>query len=94
MIEAKNITNEISALSLHLDNNAGDMNKSDPSEQFISDEIKRLNKRRQIINDSFLAWIPSKYFEKEKDKLKYYEKENDVPKLKIQIKALIFILDK
>lgn len=65
-----------------------------PSEQFVTSEISRLSKRRQLIADSYSAWIPSKYFEKDKDKLKEYEKENGIPKLKIQLKALKFILDK
>lgn len=65
-----------------------------PSEDFIFSEITRLNNRRKLINDQYEAWIPSRYFEKENEKLKEYAKENGIPKLKIQLKSLKFILDK
>lgn len=65
-----------------------------PSEQFIGSEIKRLENRRALINKQFESWIPSKFFEKEKDKLKEYEKEMGIPKIRMQLRALKFIINK
>src|ERR1700721_1062937 len=62
-----------------------------PSEEFIKTEISRLNKRVSMVKDQFKDYVRSKYFEKEKDKLKAYLKECGVPKLKLQLKALRFI---
>jgi hypothetical protein len=68
--------------------------EQDNREDFLSSELDRLNKRVQLINDGYADWIPSKYYEKEKDQLKDYLKEMGIPKLKAQIKALRFILNK
>lgn len=68
--------------------------EQDNRQEFLEKELNRLNNRVQLINDGYADWIPAKWFEKEKDKLKEYLKEMGVPKLKTQIKALRFILDK
>ena len=65
--------------------------ESGPSTEFLKKEISRLTNRIQLINDQFADYLPTQYFEKEKDKLKHYLKECGVPKLKIQLKALRFI---
>lgn len=64
-----------------------------PSEEFVKSEIGRLRNRLQLINDQFKEWVPTQYFETDKEKLKEYLKEMGVPKLKIQIKALTFIIN-
>lgn len=65
-----------------------------PSEEFVNGEIKRLENRKSMINQQFTSWIPSKYFEKEKEKLKEYEKEMGIPKIRMQLRALKFIINK
>lgn len=68
--------------------------EQDNREEFLNSELDRLNKRVSLINKDYINWIPSKYYEKENHKLKDYIKEMGVPKLKAQIKALRFILNK
>lgn len=68
--------------------------KTFPSEEFVEAEIKKLNNRRNMINKNFDSWIPTQYFEKEKDKLKEYDKQMGVPKIKAQLRALKFINNK
>lgn len=68
--------------------------EQDNREVFLESELERLNTRIQLINDDYSDWIPTRYFEKEKDKLKEYLKVTGVPKLKNQVRALRFILDK
>lgn len=68
--------------------------EQDNREQFLEAELKRLNNRVQLINNDYEHWIPSKYYVKENEKLKDYLKETGVPKLKLQIRALRFILNK
>lgn len=65
-----------------------------PSEEFIGSEIKRLENRESLINKQFECWTPTKYFVTEKEKIKEYRKEMGVPKIKIQLKALKFIINK
>lgn len=68
--------------------------EQDNREEFLLKELERLNKRSQLIHDGYSDWVPNKYFVKEKDKLAEYLKMMDIPKLKTQIKALRFILNK
>lgn len=65
-----------------------------PSEEFIDSEIKRLEDREALINKQYPVWIPSKYFATDKEKLKEYKKEMGVPKIKVQLRALKFIINK
>jgi len=62
-----------------------------PSEEFIKSEIGRISKRIELIHEQFEEWTPSQYFEKEKEKYNAYMKECGVPKLRLQLKALLFI---
>jgi hypothetical protein len=68
--------------------------ESDPSDDFLSKEIERLANRINLIHIEFAKYIPTKYFEKDKDRLKYYLDENDVPRLRLQLSALRFIANK
>lgn len=67
--------------------------EQDNREDFLKQELDRLQKRKDLIQKDFVNWIPNKFFEKEKHKLKEYEKEMDIPKIDRQIKALKFILN-
>lgn len=65
--------------------------ESSPTEAFIRSESDRIQKRINLISADYPRWITSKFFIKEKEKLKEYLKENEVPKLKMQLSALFFI---
>jgi hypothetical protein len=64
-----------------------------PTDEFLKGEIGRLSARYKKIMDLFPAWTPTQYFEKEKDKLREFEKLNDIPKLRMQTRALRYIAD-
>src|ERR1700761_7841556 len=52
--------------------------ESGPTDEFLKSEIERLSTRYKKIMELFPAWTPTQYFEKEKDKLKEFEKLNDI----------------
>jgi hypothetical protein len=62
-----------------------------PSDDFLKQEINRLEARYTKIMEHFPVWTPTQYFEKEKDRLKEFQKINDLPKLKLQMRALRYI---
>ena len=70
--------------------------KSDPDLKFITSEVSRLAKREKVIYAGYEVWSETpntKQFKNDKDKLKFYQKENGIPKIKTQLKALRFILN-
>ena len=65
--------------------------ESGPSDDFLKQEIDRLEARYLRIMEHYPVWTPTQYFEKEKDRLKEFQKLNDLPKLKLQMRALRYI---
>lgn len=63
--------------------------ESNPNEIFIGREIARLENRMKLIYDQFPdigGWM-----EADKDRRKEYEKINDIPKIRRQLKVLRFL---
>jgi len=67
--------------------------ESDPSNDFVLKEIQRVNGRIQKLYDGFAHWEPGQTFDNDRKKLAFYLKECDVPKLRLQLRALRFISD-
>jgi len=67
--------------------------ESGPTDEFLKSEIERLSARYKKIMDLYPSWTPTQYFEKDKDRLKEFEKLNDIPKLRMQTRALRYIAD-
>lgn len=63
-------------------------------EEYLQEKLDKIENRITLINQSFQDWVPTKYFEKDKDKLKEFQKEMGIPRLKLQRRALLFLLDK
>jgi hypothetical protein len=66
--------------------------QSSPDKEFLVKEIQRLEKRIQLINDSFNAWVPVKDYENEKAKQTDYNKMHHVKDLKTHLKTLNYLL--
>lgn len=62
-----------------------------PTDDFVKSELKRLANRIKLIEDDFGKWIPNKQYPNERKKFSEYQKQMDVPKIKMQIRALKFI---
>lgn len=62
-----------------------------PTEEFIKAELSRLKKRIKLIEADFEKWIPNKQYPNDRKKFSEYQKTMDVPKIKLQMRALVFI---
>lgn len=69
--------------------------KTFPNEEFVKSQLGRLNKRLKLIEADFEKWIPNKQYPEDlkgdRKKFADYQKEMDVPKVKLQIRALRYI---
>lgn len=65
--------------------------KTFPNEKFVRSELDRLNKRLKLIESDFEKWIPNKQYPNDRKKYADYQKQMDVPKLKLQIRAIRYI---
>lgn len=67
--------------------------KEYPAKEFIEKEINRLENRLLLIDQNYepAFWKTEMTFLSDKSKFKDYQKDNGVPKLKEQIRALRFI---
>src|SRR5260221_14692039 len=59
--------------------------ESQPTEEFVKQEVKRIETRLDLINKEYDGWITAKVFKNDKEKLKGYLKDFDVPLLKLQV---------
>lgn len=66
--------------------------KTDPTMEFIKSEIGRLTNRSTLIKKGFIDWIPTVKYSSEESKKRAYYKEMGLPKVKTQLKALLYIL--
>ena len=64
-----------------------------PSQKFLEEELKRLQKRLQFILDGYDSWLKHNQIPTSvKNPQKLYESEMDVPKIKSQIKSMEYLL--
>ena len=66
-------------ISMYLENN--------PDELYLGREIGRIENRMKLIYDQY----PGEWSLVDKDTKKKYEQENDIPKLRLQLRVLRFI---
>lgn len=68
--------------------------ESNPSVDFINQEIKRISSRIELLEKGFDVWkeLPRKKVVSDRGLITFYRKEMGIPNLKIQLSTLKFIL--
>lgn len=62
-----------------------------PSEEFVRNEITRLNKRVELIRSSFTGYVSTGNYKNDKELRRFYNKEMGLSRITEQLKTLKFL---